>query len=87
MDQNRHQIVHCGGAASLVQAIKEHPSREDVVEQACKTLYMVAFHQDLRPSVLAADGSVAAAAAVACSASAGGRAQKWGRWLQEVLAC
>ena len=67
IDKNRHQIAHCGGAAVLARAIREHRSREQVVEPCCQILNMLACHQELRPLVLAADGNLSAAA-VACSA-------------------
>eukprot|EP00439_Symbiodinium_sp_Y106_P011922 s5294_g1.t2 len=48
VDENRHQIVQCGGAESMVQAIKAHQGREEVVEHACQALYLLAYHTELR---------------------------------------
>ncbi|CAE7366467.1 ARMC6 [Symbiodinium sp. CCMP2592] len=84
LDENRHQIVQCGGAESMVQAIKAHQGREEVVEHACQALYLLAYHTELRPSVVAANAAEAAALATTCG---GPRAPRWGRILEEVLAC
>lgn len=85
-EQNRWKIVQSGLAAAVASAMQRHPQCEEVLEQGCQALYMLAYHQDLRPMVLAANGADAAALAALCSGGAG-RAQKWGKWLQEVLAC
>jgi len=82
-EHNRWRIARGGGLALVVAAMQQHAQSEEVLELGCQALYMLAYHQDLRPLVLAAQaGEVAASAA-----SRRGRAQKWGRWLQEVLAC
>ena len=68
----------------MVKAIMEHQAQEDVVEHACQALYLLAYHTELRPSVVAADAAKAAAVASTCR---GPRAPRWGRILEEVLAC
>lgn len=85
-EQNRWKIVESGGVALVASAMQQHAQNEEVLELGCQALYMLAYHQDLRPLVLAARGADAAALAASCPRG-GGRAQKWGRWLQEVLAC
>ncbi|OLP90373.1 Protein aardvark [Symbiodinium microadriaticum] len=83
VDENRHQIVQCGGAESMVQAVKAHQGREEVVEHACQALYLLAYHTELRPSVVAANAAEAAALATTCG---GPRAPRWGRILEEARA-
>ncbi|CAE8693074.1 unnamed protein product, partial [Polarella glacialis] len=87
-DQNRWKIVQSGGVSLVAAAMQRHSTCEEVLEQGCQALYMLAYHQDLRPSVLAGKGGDAAALAASYPVTSGsGRTQKWGRWLQEVLAC
>eukprot|EP00930_Biecheleria_cincta_P057954 TRINITY_DN43818_c0_g1_i1.p1 TRINITY_DN43818_c0_g1~~TRINITY_DN43818_c0_g1_i1.p1 ORF type:complete len:1250 (-),score=404.54 TRINITY_DN43818_c0_g1_i1:184-3678(-) len=87
-DQNRWKIVQSGGASLVAAAMERHSKSEEVLEQGCQALYMLAYHQELRPLVLAAKGGDAAALAASLPDSNGtGRARKWGKWLQEVLAC
>jgi hypothetical protein len=87
-DQNRWKIVQSGGASLVAAAMERHSTSEEVLEQGCQALYMLAYHQELRPLVLAAKGGDAAALAASLPDSNGtGRARKWGKWLQEVLAC
>jgi len=84
-EQNRWKIVQLGGVALVAEAMQRHSQQEEVLEQGCQALYMLAYHQDLRPHVAEKCGN---AASLAASYPHGaGRAQKWGRWLQEVLAC
>jgi hypothetical protein len=84
-EQNRWKIVQLGGVALVSSAMQRHSQSEEVLEQGCQALYMLAYHQDLRPLVQEKCGN---AASLAASYPHGaGRAQKWGRWLQEVLAC
>merc|ERR1712070_1118654 len=84
-ERNRWKIVTLGGVALVSAAMQRHSQCEEVLEQGCQALYMLAYHQDLRPLVLENCGN---AASLAASYPHGaGRAQKWGRWLQEVLAC
>lgn len=85
-EANRWKIVECGAVALVASAMQHHSESEEVLEQGCQALYMLAYHQDLRPLVLAAKADDAASLAASYSHGAG-RAQKWGRWLQEVLAC
>jgi len=84
-EQNRWAIAQGDGVSLVVKPMHRHSQSEEVLEQGCQTLYMLAYHQDLRPIVLRAEAGGAAAVAAAYPGS--GRAQKWGRWLQEVLAC
>merc|ERR1711988_1804593 len=84
-EQNRWKIVQLGGVALVSAAMQRHSQSEEVLEQGCQALYMLAYHQDIRPIVLEKCGN---AASLAASYPHGaGRVQKWGRWLQEVLAC
>jgi len=83
-EQNRWKIVQLDGVAHMAAAMKQHQQCEEVLEQGCQALYMLAYHQDLRPRVQSQCGD---AATLAASCPQGARAQKWGRWLQEVLAC
>jgi len=83
-EPNRWTIVQEGGVELIAQAMRRHTECEEVLEQGCQALYMLAYHQDLRPLVLAAKGGEAAALAAAHLQGTGG-AQKWGRWLQDVL--
>lgn len=84
-DRNRWKIVELGGVALVATAMQRHSQCEEVLEQGCQALYMLAYHQDLRPIVQEKCGNVATLAAAYPHGA--GRAQKWGRWLQEVLAC
>lgn len=84
-EQNRWKIVQLGGVTLIAGAMQRHSKAEEVLEQGCQALYMLAYHQDLRPVVLGQCGN---AASLASSYPHGaGRVQKWGKWLQEVLAC
>jgi hypothetical protein len=83
-EQNRWKIVQLGGVAHMAAAMQQHSQCEEILEQGCQALYMLAYHQDLRPLVQSKCGD---AATLAVSYPHGARAQKWGRWLQEVLAC
>mmetsp|Transcript_95127 Transcript_95127/g.268754 ORF Transcript_95127/g.268754 Transcript_95127/m.268754 type:complete len:1140 (+) Transcript_95127:126-3545(+) len=85
-EHNRLSIAQCGALEAIGEAMRRHAHNEDVLEQGCQALYMLAYHPDLRPLVIAAKGGEAAALALSHK-SGSGRAQKWGRWLQEVLAC
>jgi len=85
-EQNRWKIVESGSVGLMASAMQQHPENEELMELGSQALYMLAYHQDLRHVVLAARGSEAAALAAACPHGAG-KAQMWGRWLQEVLAC
>eukprot|EP00933_Yihiella_yeosuensis_P031560 TRINITY_DN25138_c0_g1_i1.p1 TRINITY_DN25138_c0_g1~~TRINITY_DN25138_c0_g1_i1.p1 ORF type:complete len:1074 (+),score=401.59 TRINITY_DN25138_c0_g1_i1:283-3222(+) len=87
-DQNRWKIVQSGGVSLVAQAMQTHSKCDEVLEQGCQALYMLAYHTELRPHVLAGNHAAnAAAVAMATPQGCGGRAQKWGKWLQEVLAC
>merc|ERR1711988_1737455 len=81
-EQNRWKIVQLGGVALVSAAMQRHPNSEEVLEQGCQALYMLAYHQDLKPLVLEAQGGEAAQIAARCRSS---RVQKWGQWLEEVL--
>merc|ERR1719343_1247463 len=81
-ERNRSRIAECGALDLIVAAMQRHATIEEVLEQGCQALYMLAYHQDLRPLVVAAKADTAAALAARYSQGAG-RAQKWGRWLQE----
>lgn len=83
-DNIRTKIVQCGTLELINAAMQRHADNEEVLEQGCQALYMLAYHQELRPHVLAAKGDDAATLAASYKSGAG-RAQKWGRWLQEVL--
>merc|ERR1719433_558785 len=85
-EPNRWRIVDGGAVTLVAAAMQQHSQNEEVLELGCQALYMLAYHQDLKPRVLAARGGDAAALAVAYTHGTG-HAQKWGRWLQEVLAC
>jgi len=85
-EQNRWKIVESGSIGLMASAMQQHPENEELMELGSQALYMLAYHQDLKPVVLAARGTEAAAVAAACPHGAG-KAQMWGRWLQEVLAC
>jgi len=85
-EQNRWKIVNSGSVELMASVMQQHPENEELMELGSQALYMLAYHQDLKPVVLAARGSEAAALAAACPHGAG-KAQMWGRWLQEVLAC
>jgi len=85
-EENRWKIVESGSVGLMASAMQQHPENEELMELGSQALYMLAYHQDLKPVVLAARGSEAAALAAACPPGAG-KAQMWGRWLQEVLAC
>lgn len=84
-EQNRWKIVQLGGVALISAAMQRHSQCEEVLEQGCQALYMLAYHQDIRPIVLEKCGDAASLAAGYPHGA--GRVQKWGRWLQEVLAC
>jgi len=83
-EHNRTKIAQCGALELIGDAMRQHASCEEVLEQGCQALYMLAYHPELRPLVVAAKGGEAGALAASHKC---GRAQKWGRWLQEVLAC
>jgi len=85
-EPNRWKIIQAGGVSLVTAAMRQHSQVEEVLEQGCQALYMLAYHENLRPHVVAAHAADAAKLAAACP-TAGGRAQKWGVWLQEVLAC
>ncbi|CAJ1395937.1 unnamed protein product [Effrenium voratum] len=82
VEQNRYKIVQCGACSLLASAVETHNGSEEVVEHGCQALYMLAYHNELRPMVLASRGAEAASCAARCQ---GPQTQKWGRWLQEVL--
>jgi hypothetical protein len=82
-EQNRWKIVQLDGVAYIAAVMKQHQQCEEVLEQGCQALYMLAYHQDLRPHVQSKCGEAASLAEF----HQGARAQKWGRWLKEVLAC
>jgi len=83
-EHNRTKIIQHGCLELMVSAMQGHAQNEDVLEQGCQALYMLAYHQNLRPFVVAAKGHTAAALAASLKTGSGG-AQKWGRWLEEVL--
>lgn len=85
-EPNRWRIVQGGAAGLITAAMKRHENTEDVLEQGCQALYMLAYHPDLRPHVMASHGAEAAKIATS-SKHVSGRAQKWGKFLQEVLDC
>ena len=68
-EENRHQIVRCGGTESLITAIMEHEAQEKVVEHACQALYLLACDTELGPSVVAAS--------LACKSSCAGDQLRW----------
>eukprot|EP00927_Polykrikos_kofoidii_P026332 TRINITY_DN23476_c1_g1_i1.p1 TRINITY_DN23476_c1_g1~~TRINITY_DN23476_c1_g1_i1.p1 ORF type:complete len:1191 (-),score=243.14 TRINITY_DN23476_c1_g1_i1:269-3841(-) len=80
----RRRVVDCGALNLISGAMQRHAENEEVLEQGCQALYMLAYHQELRPHVIAARGDDMATLAASCKNDAG-RAQMWGRWLQEVL--
>eukprot|EP00419_Tripos_fusus_P011548 CAMPEP_0172665504 /NCGR_PEP_ID=MMETSP1074-20121228/7306_1 /TAXON_ID=2916 /ORGANISM="Ceratium fusus, Strain PA161109" /LENGTH=526 /DNA_ID=CAMNT_0013481845 /DNA_START=26 /DNA_END=1606 /DNA_ORIENTATION=- len=83
--QNCWTIMEGGSAALVASAVQRHSGSAELLELGCQALYMLACHQDMRTLVRAAGGGQAAELAASCSQSPGG-AQKWGKWLQEVLA-
>jgi len=83
--QNCWTIMEGGSAALVTSSMQRHPGNAELLELGCQALYMLACHQDMRALVRAAGGGQAAALAASCSQSPG-RAQKWGKWLQEMLA-
>jgi len=83
--QNCWKIMEGGSAALVTSSMQRHPDNSELLELGCQALYMLACHQDMRALVRAAGGGHAATLAAASSHSRG-QAQKWGRWLQEVLA-
>jgi len=84
-EQNRWKIVESGSVGLVASAMQQHSENEELMQLGPQALYMLAYHQELKPAVLAASGSEAAASAAACP-HGDGTAQMWGRWLQEVLA-
>lgn len=83
-EENRWRIVRGDGAGLIAKAMERHPQDEDVLEQGCQALYMLGYHPDIRPLVAAANGGVAAGLAASYQGGTG-RAQKWGKWLSELL--
>jgi hypothetical protein len=81
----RTRLSQAGALDLIFKAMERHASNEEVLEQGCQALYMLAYDQEFRPLVLAAKGRDAAVLAASHNNGAG-RARKWGRWLQEVLA-
>lgn len=84
--ENRWSIIQGGAVGFIAAAMERHVSSEEVLEQGCQALYMLAYHPDLRPHVMAGKGGEAAKLATGYMNGAG-RAQKWGKWLLEVLEC
>jgi len=84
-EANRREIVQ-GGASLVAAAMRRHSTNEDVLEQGCQTLYMLAHCEHLSPPALMAEAFEAAKLAAVYPHGVG-HAQKWGRWLQEVLSC
>jgi len=85
-EENRWKIVDSGSVGLMASAMQQHSDNKELMWLGSLALYMLAYHQELKPAVLAARGIEAAAFAAACPHGAG-TAQMWGRWLQEVLAC
>merc|ERR1711972_1020131 len=85
-EPNRWRIIQAGAVGLVASAMERHSASEEVLEQGCQALYMLAYHPDLRPHIMASRGADAAKLAAA-SRFSGGRVQKWGTWLQEVLDC
>ena len=46
-EQNRWKIVQLGGVTLIAGAMQRHSKAEEVLEQGCQALYMLAYHQDL----------------------------------------
>lgn len=83
-EPNRWRIVKGGIANLIATAMERHPLCEDVLEQGCQALYMLAYNPTIRPMIVAAKGLSAAEIAAGYKNGAG-RAQKWGKWLLEIL--
>merc|ERR1719217_1581921 len=56
-DSNRSKLCEAGCLGCIAAAMERHYTNEEVLEQGCQALYMLAYHQDLRPLVLAAKGN------------------------------
>merc|ERR1712185_328596 len=48
-EENRWKIVQAGGVSLVSAAMAKYPQNEEVLEQGCQALYMLAYHQELRP--------------------------------------
>jgi len=84
--EGRSREIVQTGAPLVAAAMHRHSTNEDVLEQGCQTLYMLAQGEHLRSPALVA-AAIEAAKLATTSPCGLGRAQKWGRLLQEVLLC